>query len=76
MASGLRVAAADIPAVREVVGDAAILFAPTSVRDAANAILEAVDAGDELGGRGVAIAQTFTRERLAHAHDAVYNELL
>jgi glycosyltransferase involved in cell wall biosynthesis len=76
MASGLRVAAADIPAVREVVGDAAILFAPTSVRDAANAILEAVDAGDELGGRGVSIAQTFTRERLAHAHDAVYNELL
>jgi glycosyltransferase involved in cell wall biosynthesis len=75
MASGLPVAAAAGGAVQEVASETAVMFSPDSSREAAAAILEAIDAGPDRVQRGVEVARGFTREKVAAAHDAVYGEL-
>lgn len=76
MASGCPVAAADATALREVAGDAAVLFDPRDPADIARAILRAIDEVDALAPGGVEWAARFTWEASARSHEAVYQELL
>jgi glycosyltransferase involved in cell wall biosynthesis len=75
MASGLPVAASAGGAVQEVAGDVAVVFSPDSVREAAHAIIETLDAPSDRIREGVEIARRFTRQSVALAHDEVYSEL-
>jgi glycosyltransferase involved in cell wall biosynthesis len=62
MASGTPVIAADIPALREVGGDAAVYVSPTSATALANAIQEVLSNGalrDEMREKGLARAAIF-----------------
>jgi glycosyltransferase involved in cell wall biosynthesis len=76
MASGCPVAAADAGALREVAGDAAVLFDPRDPSDIARATLRAIDDADELASKGAGRAAQFTWETSALSHEAVYRELL
>jgi glycosyltransferase involved in cell wall biosynthesis len=76
MASGCPVAAADAGALREVAGDAAVLFDPRDPSDIARATLRAIDDTDELASKGAGRAAQFTWETSALSHEAVYRELL
>jgi glycosyltransferase involved in cell wall biosynthesis len=76
MASGCPVATADVAALREVAGDAAVLFDPRDPAEIARAILRAIDEVDALAPRGVEWAARFTWEASARSHEAVYQELL
>jgi glycosyltransferase involved in cell wall biosynthesis len=76
MASGCPVAAADAGALREVAGDAAVLFDPRDPADIAQAILRAIDEADALALLGAAWAARFTWEASARSHEVVYQELL
>ena len=76
MASGCPVASADVAALREVAGDAAVLFDPRDPADIARAILRAIDEVDALAPRGAEWAAHFTWEASARGHEAVYQELL
>jgi glycosyltransferase involved in cell wall biosynthesis len=76
MASGCPVAAADAGALREVAGDAAVLFDPWDPTDMAQAILRAIDEADALASRGVLWAARFTWETSARSHETVFQELL
>lgn len=75
MASGCPVAAASGTAVEEIADGAAVLFAPTSVDQAAEAIRRVLDDGPALVVRGIERAREFTWERAARLHDEVYDEL-
>ncbi|MFO7571275.1 MAG: glycosyltransferase family 1 protein [Gaiellaceae bacterium] len=72
MASGCPVAAANVGAIPEVCGDAAVLFDPTDPEAIAEAVLEADGRRAELRDRGLGRAGAFTWEKLASAHDSVY----
>jgi glycosyltransferase involved in cell wall biosynthesis len=76
MASGCPVATADVAALREVAGDAAVLFDPLDPADIARSILRAIDEVDALAPKGVEWAARFTWEASARSHEAVYQELL
>jgi glycosyltransferase involved in cell wall biosynthesis len=75
MASGCPVAASDLPAIREVCGDAAVLFDPHDPEAIADGVARALDAGDALRERGLARAARFTWEACALGHEAVYRTL-
>jgi glycosyltransferase involved in cell wall biosynthesis len=75
MASGCPVAASDLPAIREVCGDAAVLFDPHDPEAIADGVARALDAGDALRQRGLERAATFTWEACALGHEAVYRTL-
>jgi glycosyltransferase involved in cell wall biosynthesis len=72
MASGCPVAAANIGAIPEVCGDAAVLFDPTDPAAIAAAVLEADSRADELRARGLERAAQFTWEATARMHEEVY----
>jgi glycosyltransferase involved in cell wall biosynthesis len=72
MASGCPVAAADVGAIPEVCGDAAVLFDPTDVDAIAAGILEADERREELSERGLARAARFTWDETARKHETVY----
>jgi glycosyltransferase involved in cell wall biosynthesis len=72
MASGCPVAAADVGAIPEVCGKAAVLFDPTDAESIAAGILEANHRTDELRGRGLARAASFTWDETARRHETVY----
>src|SRR5262249_6153734 len=76
MASGCPVAASAIPALEEVAGDAAVLFAPDSAEEIAAGILAALADTPALAARGLERASAFTWRRTADLHDDVYRELL
>lgn len=79
MASGCPVAASDIPALREVCGGSALMFDPTSAASIATAIDElAADASlrSDLAAKGLAHAASFTWERSAAEHYAVYRSVV
>jgi glycosyltransferase involved in cell wall biosynthesis len=76
MACGAPVAAAAIPAVEEVAGGAAVLFAPDSPEEIAAGILAALADAPALSARGVERGHDFTWERAAALHDDVYAELM
>ena len=72
MASGCPVAAANVAAIPEVCGDAAMLFDPNDPEAIADAVLQADSHSDELREKGLARAAGFTWETSARAHDDVY----
>ena len=76
MASGCPVAAADLPAVREVCGDAAVLFDPGRAEAIAAGTAEALGRADELRAAGLERAAAFTWEACARGHEAVYRSLV
>jgi glycosyltransferase involved in cell wall biosynthesis len=77
MRRGVPVACSDIPTLREVAGDAALLFDPFSVEDIARALRRA---GGEEAGRlrraGPEHAAQFSWERSARRHLAAYERLM
>jgi glycosyltransferase involved in cell wall biosynthesis len=76
MACGCPVAAARAGSLPEVCGDAARLFDPASPEEIAAAVLDVLTEPDAWTRRGVERAATFTWERSAREHEAVYRELL
>jgi glycosyltransferase involved in cell wall biosynthesis len=79
MAQGTAVLASDIPALREVAGDAARFVAPTDVDGWQRALVELLGdraALDELGAAGHAHAQQYSWDTCAARTVAVYEEAL
>jgi glycosyltransferase involved in cell wall biosynthesis len=76
MACGCPVACSNAASLPEVVGDAARLFDPGSVEEMVAAVEEVLDDPEPWRARGLERAKEFTWEKTAHAHDAVYEELL
>ena len=74
MACGCPVACSNVCSLPELVGDAAVLFDPTSPEPIADGIERAL-AGGSLAARGLERAARFTWEASARAHEAVYREL-
>jgi len=75
MACGCPVAASHAGALREVCGDAARYFDPTSPRAIADAVLDVLAQPDEWTARGIARAALFTWDECARKHDELYREL-
>ena len=73
MARGVPVACSDLPVLREVAADAAVLFSPRDPESAASAIADAMARREELAGRGREHAATFTWERTAEGTLEVYD---
>jgi glycosyltransferase involved in cell wall biosynthesis len=79
MAAGIPVLASDIPAHREVLGDAAVLLSPDDTDAWSSAMLrlaEDSELGPRLGGLGRTRAARFTWGRTARQTEAVYAEVL
>jgi glycosyltransferase involved in cell wall biosynthesis len=76
MASGCPVAAADVGAIPEVCGDAAVLFDPKDPEAIAAAVLEADTRSEELRELGFARAAQYTWEETARMHEDVYRAAL
>jgi glycosyltransferase involved in cell wall biosynthesis len=75
MASGCPVAASDLPAIREVRGDAAVLFDPDDPDAIAAAVEQALARSEELSARGPSRAALFTWAACAERHEQVYRSL-
>lgn len=79
MAAGCPVVTSDIPVMREIVGDAALLAPPTDPEALAAAIRRVVDDGalrEDLRNRGTAQALTLRWDEAARQTAAVYEGLL
>jgi glycosyltransferase involved in cell wall biosynthesis len=76
MASGCPVAASNAGSIPEVVGDAAVLFDATDARSIATGVADALARASELATAGLARAATFTWERCAEQHLAVYRSVV
>ena len=76
MACGCPVAAANVAAIPEVCGDAAVLFDPNDPESIADAVLQADARADELRETGLARVQNYTWEASARAHERVYEAAL
>ncbi len=79
MACGAPVLASDVPALREVCGEAAILVNPASVdciADGIKSLLEDVNRREELRQRGLRRAAEFSWERTARQTAVVYEEVV
>jgi glycosyltransferase involved in cell wall biosynthesis len=75
MACGCPVAASDLPALREVCGDAVRYFDPERPDEIAAAILATLAEAEALSERGLRQAAAFSWDECARRHDAVYREL-
>jgi glycosyltransferase involved in cell wall biosynthesis len=79
MAQGIPVLASDIPAHREVLGDAAVLLSPNDPEAWSSAMLRLAgdaDLGRGLAGLGSARASELTWARTARETQALYSEVL
>lgn len=79
MAAGVPVLASDIPPLREVAGDAAVLVPPGNAEAWADALSEALEQPSlraQLAGAGQRRAALFSWEKTARATLAAYEELL
>lgn len=72
LACGCPVACTDLPALREVAGEAAEYFDPLDPESIAGAVRRAIARG---GASGPSRAERFTWDDCARKHDAVYREL-
>jgi glycosyltransferase involved in cell wall biosynthesis len=78
MACGTPVVTSDVSSLPEVVGDAGIMVEPRDVDAIVRAvcrIIESPDFARDLRERGIARARTFTWERAAAEHAALYREV-
>ena len=79
MVAGVPVVASDIPAIREVAGDAAVLVPPGDAdawAEALSRVLESPTLQAELAGAGRRRAAVFSWARTAEATLGVYRELV
>ena len=79
MVAGVPVVASDIPAIREVAGDAAVLVPPGDADawpEAVSRVLESPSLQAELAGTGRRRAALFSWARMAEATLGVYKELV
>ena len=76
MACGCPVACSNAAALPEVCGEAARYFSPDDPAEIAAAVAEVLDDPAPWSARGIERAATFTWDRSAEAHEAVYRELL
>ncbi len=76
MASGCPVAVANVAALPEVCGDAAVLFDPYDPGAIAAGVTSALNRADELGRRGLERVASFSWAASANAHEDVYRSLL
>jgi glycosyltransferase involved in cell wall biosynthesis len=76
MACGCAVAASDIPPVRELCGDAAVLFDPEDPASIAQAMETLPSRFEALRQAGIERAGAFTWRRAAEAHTAAYERAL
>ena len=79
MAAGCPVVASDIPAVREVAGDAAVLVPPADTgawAEALSRVLESPSLQADLAGAGRRRAALFSWSKTAEATLGVYEELV
>ena len=76
MASGCPVACSNAASLPEICGDAAFFFDPLSLEEIAAAAARALDNGEQVVGRGLERAQTFTWAEAAARHEAVYRDLV
>jgi glycosyltransferase involved in cell wall biosynthesis len=74
-ATGCPVAAANTSSIPEVAGDAAVLFEPTSAQAIASGVEVLLADPEPFVARGLLRVPTFTWQRTAAAHVAVYHEL-
>ena len=72
MASGCPVAAANVAAIPEVCGDAAVFFDPLDPEAIVAGILEADERSEELREKGLAHAARFTWNETARMHEDAY----
>jgi glycosyltransferase involved in cell wall biosynthesis len=72
MASGCPVAASHAGSLPEICADAAVLFDPHRPASIAAGVQEAIARGDDLRGRGIARARSFTWAACAAAHERAY----
>jgi glycosyltransferase involved in cell wall biosynthesis len=75
LACATPVAASNLPAIAEVVGDAAALFDPNEPEDIAAVVGGVLDAPDRFAAAGPAQAAGFTWAETARRHEAVYRGL-
>lgn len=75
LASGLPVAASDVPGIRDAAGDSAFYFEPGNPRACAAALSAALDADSRWKMAGSARAEKLDMERCIVAHEALYREL-
>jgi glycosyltransferase involved in cell wall biosynthesis len=75
LACGTPVAASSLPAVAEVVGDAAALFDPHEPEDIAAVVAGVLDAPERFADAGPAQAARFTWAETARRHEDVYRGL-
>jgi glycosyltransferase involved in cell wall biosynthesis len=75
LASGAPVAASNLPAIAEVVGDAAALFDPRDPEDVAAVVSGVLDAPERFAAAGPEQAARFTWAETARRHEDVYRGL-
>ncbi len=75
LASGTPVAASNLPAIAEVVGDAAALFDPSDPEDIAGVVSGVLDAPERFAAAGPEQASRFTWAETARRHETVYRGL-
>lgn len=75
MACGAPVAASNVPAIAESVGDAAALFDPSDPEDIAAVVAGVLDAPERFAAAGPTRAASFTWAETARRHEAVYASL-
>lgn len=75
MASGAPVAASNIPAIAEAVGDAAALFDPNEPEEIAAVVSAVLDAPERFAAAGLERARPFTWAETARRHEAVYRSI-
>ncbi|KKS94369.1 MAG: Glycosyl transferase group 1 [Candidatus Collierbacteria bacterium GW2011_GWB1_44_6] len=76
MACGAPVAVSDISSLPEVVGDAGVLFDPSSLQSIAAGIIEAIQNRSELRKKSLKQAAKFTWKHTAEETYKTYNEVL
>jgi glycosyltransferase involved in cell wall biosynthesis len=79
MACGCPVVASDIPALREVAGDAAVLVAPgdpAALADALRGLVASPGRRQDLAGAGLARARDFSWDRSVRATVEIYREAM
>ncbi len=75
-ASGLPVVTSDIPTIREVAGDAAILCNPHDAEDLKNGVIHALSSADDLTGRGIERSMKFTFDHFKEEVLTVYDGIV
>ncbi|MGC8558100.1 MAG: glycosyltransferase [Nitrososphaeria archaeon] len=75
-AAGLPVVTSDIPTIREVAGDAAVLVDPKDLNEIARGVKTALEKKQELINKGLERSKLFTRENFRDKIVKLYTVIL